>query len=352
MKWRDSGSRDGDGLALVRKVRTNAFRAALGLAVALAAWPAAAPAGAGPSPLTAEYRYRISGQVRLLLFWVSRDNIGAARASVRGGGVDDELALLIGSDPQRAPRGVNEWAFVREHVHDDVALVFTVRAGNLYGPPPDAATADGDRGPTASLNVMCSEVTAGEATTATATMTGPADLSYEHAGPLLERVAAEKAWTVGSIPRPPGTAPGFLVAFSRLTARLAARQDDRSAPETYVYKDSIYDLTASRIEAVRDLRTARGVFHNLRRATFSIRNRRTGDVTRFDATLGVDGPLAGIPVQATYQPNWWVRIRLELDAEAPGTPSDDEDLQRGVNEACAHATQPAAGARPTAGPAR
>ena len=98
-------------------------------AVALAAsgptiTPAAAPAARGlvPSelpgstlPVTQSHTYKMSGRVRAPLLWVGRDDVGSGIIRWRGGtagpagNVGNGYELLIGSDPLRAPGGLNKW---------------------------------------------------------------------------------------------------------------------------------------------------------------------------------------------------------------------------------------------------
>ena len=93
-----------------------------GLAAALAVVDGATLAGSSPGlppqavsstqaaidgtlPVVAEYRYRLTGKVRLLLLWVSKDGVGGARLRVRSGERDASgLDFLIG-DGARAKIG-------------------------------------------------------------------------------------------------------------------------------------------------------------------------------------------------------------------------------------------------------
>ena len=125
--------------------RLTAVALALALAGALGAWPRAgvtAPEVRGQSAPSergdVEHRYRIAGKVRMLFFWVGADDVGGARAVWRGGERDRSIALLIGSDPQRAPRGVNEWGYVLEHAVGDTTTVFGLRTVT-DGDSPDEA---------------------------------------------------------------------------------------------------------------------------------------------------------------------------------------------------------------------
>lgn len=70
---------------------------------------------AARTPEVFEHRYVLDARMRPLLFWVSKEDVGRGRLTRRRA---DEGALgfelLIGSDPSRAPRRVNRWAYVLE----------------------------------------------------------------------------------------------------------------------------------------------------------------------------------------------------------------------------------------------
>jgi hypothetical protein len=67
-----------------------------------------------------DYRYRMKGMVRLLIFWVGRDNVGGGRVSFLEATKKDEAAwidgveVLLGSDPNRIPGRHNRWGYARE----------------------------------------------------------------------------------------------------------------------------------------------------------------------------------------------------------------------------------------------
>lgn len=329
-------------MSSAERVRATLPARAFAIVVGLAVCASAAPVPAARVPLVSEHRYRIVGKVRLLLFWISADDVGGARATWRRDSVEgDELALLIGSDPDRAPRGVNEWGYIREQVRGDGARVFGVRTVT-DADSPDAARATLDsRDGRAVFGAICSRVTAQEVSTSVATVTGPADVSYRRIDRLLDALAAHRSWESRHIDRPAGTAPGFLIAFDRLLLAMAASaragRPAATPPAAYVYKDSVFDLNADWVEPIAELKTQAGIFRNLIRAQFTIRNRRLGGTTRFDATFGVEGALAGVPIQATYQPSWWFKIRLDLDDDVnvPAEPSGDDVLRQRVDEVCA-----------------
>jgi hypothetical protein len=86
---------------------------------------------------------------------------------------------------------------------------------------------------------------------------------------------------------------------------------------TYVYHGRLYQLTTLRAEAVSRLRVGPRTYPQIIAADFEIRNTATGEVTPFSMTYGTDGPLAEVPLTASYQPRWWMMIDLAL-VDTPG----------------------------------
>src|SRR6187549_3695390 len=73
-------------------------------------------------PVRQAHTYKMSGRVRALLLWVGRDDVGSGVIRWRGGEDGHEgqgYELLIGTDPPRAPGGLNKWGYLAEQVRDD-----------------------------------------------------------------------------------------------------------------------------------------------------------------------------------------------------------------------------------------
>ena len=53
-------------------------------------------------------------------------------------------------------------------------------------------------------------------------------------------------------------------------------------------------------------------------------------------TYGVNGELAGVPVQASYQPHWWLKLELALDEslDVPPNPVDDNAVVEQLRRIC------------------
>jgi hypothetical protein len=328
-------------------VPRNRFRLAFWIAlIALATSATSAAPIVGKASRQVERRdgdhlYRIIGKVRLLLFWVSADDVGGARISWRGAGDDQSVALLIGSEPRRAPRGVNEWGYIREHAADDTTTVFGVRTVTDGDSPADADARRPAPGSAAEIGVLCSTVSSIDAMSRTATVHVPGDATYRDIDRVLTAIERNAHWNKRRTSRPADAAPGFLTALDgMIRASAFAARDADAMPicqrVAFVYKDAIYDLIPRRVQRIPYLRTNAGVLRDLVRSELSVRNRATGSTSGFSVTYGTAGALAGVPVAATYQPNWWFKVELELDERqnVPPDPAADGSLRRTLASVC------------------
>ena len=92
-----------------------------------------------------------------------------------------------------------------------------------------------------------------------------------------------------------------------------------------MYNARLYTLTLQRVIPVttKDVRITlkeKGEkidqsYRNLKESQFQIRNLESGAKTDFSVLLGTTGELRGVPVQITYQPNWWFQIVLNLKTQ-------------------------------------
>jgi hypothetical protein len=303
------------------------------LGAALLAAPRAARA-AGPEasaapPVVAEHRYRMLAKVRPLLFWISKDDVGGARISWRG---DSDgafgLDLLIGSDPKRAPRGINRWGYIAEQIHGSDARVLGVMKQSNEQTVAEAEsqlTKEGGQGGYV-FRAIQGTASAGQARAGVTTVRVQRDLTFRDIDPLLALVnsATDPSAENRSVTLPSGTRPGFLVALRDLVSQsvdaYAASPTPgfkpSRTPTPYVYFGVFYDLTMRSSEFVRTATIDGHRYANLVRSDFEVKNRSNGETTRFQLTYGATGELAGVPVHAVYQPRWWFEVQLFLDERA------------------------------------
>jgi hypothetical protein len=218
------------------RIGVSAAVVAAGLAAALAVVEGAKPAGSPPGlppqsvssiqaaidgtlPVVAEYRYRITGKVRLLLFWVSKVGVGGARIRVRRGGRDASgLDLLIGSDPKRAPRAINRWGYILEETRGDETTVVGLMKKSDEDTL-DQATSNVAREAKGGVvfKMIQATVTPVESVARVTTATVPRDYSYRELGPLVDALAADASPPrTRTLAAAPGGRPGLLSSIAEL----------------------------------------------------------------------------------------------------------------------------------------
>jgi hypothetical protein len=304
-------------------------------------------AAVAPKSLIAEHRYRIIGKVRFLLFWIGNDNVGGARVTWRTSENGRRaIALLIGSEPRRAPRRINEWGYIREEAQREGTDVFGIRsiADAKSLDEAEARLAQGT-GP-ALFGVVCSKVTATDDFASTSSVRVPADVTYHDFDRLLDAVSSSTHWLRHRAARPAGAQAGFLTALESLIEKSVENAQDgagpnREAPSApYMYKGAVFDLRLSHTDRIAQLQIGSDVFRDLIRGEFTIHHRTSGYTTRFAITYGRSGALAKVPVQATYQPRWWLKLELVLDEQlaVPPDPGDSEATTDRIREICRKAS--------------
>jgi hypothetical protein len=292
------------------------------------------------SGIVAEHRYRIMGKLRLALFWLGRDDVGSARLTWRSDGSTSALTLLIGSDPQRAPRNLNQWGYLREEVRSNQADVFSLRSLNRdqAAPPAGFGVGDGPR-----FGVSCSSIEDHDVSS-THTTIDARGVTYRMFDQLLDRIAVSPQWEGRRSQRPVGADAGFLTALQRairmgMTGSGHPKAFRTLKPVTYIYNNAIYDLMIRSSEPLGRTTVGARTFEELTRTDLSIRNRTTGDVSQFGVTSSSDPAGPSLPVQIFYQPSFWLRVELRLDddADVPADPAADGSTLTRIRAICANA---------------
>jgi hypothetical protein len=285
-----------------------------GAAIAAAPHVAAAADNKPASmPIVAEHTYRMLAKVRPLLFWISKDDVGGARISWRG---DDDgafgLDLLIGSDPNRAPRGINRWGYIAEQVRGSEAQVIGVmKQSNEQSVKEAESQLEKDGRGGFVFRAIQSTAANGEAQAGVTTVRVDRDLTFRDIDPLLALVRATNVETERrSMALPSGIRPGFLVALHDLMTGTARKS------VAFAYYGVLYDLTVTSSQQLKTTTIDGKRYTNVARSDFEMKNRASGDTTRFQLTYGTAGDLAGIPIHAVYQPRWWFEVQLFLDDKA------------------------------------
>ncbi len=296
----------------------------VGAAFVLATTARANPAGPPhPEVRPATLRYRMHMQVRPLLpIWISFGDVGDARLTYR----EDEAAgrvfeLLVGSDPQRAPRGTNRWGYIREDVGRNAASVIGVMRQGDEPSPRDAAV----RGNTAATGTYAFKIirstvrgTACEAVTTVRRF--PTDLTARDLARLLDPDAPRETVRSRELTLGRDVQPGLLSALDGLLASMIAARSkgepigpkDRWST-TYVFNGRVFDVHVTSLTERRGVTLGGRRYPLVMECAFETVKRTDGQREHFSLTFPVQGPLAGRPVLIVHQMRWWLKAELVLE---------------------------------------
>jgi hypothetical protein len=271
-------------------------------------------------PILKERRYVMSGAARPLLFWIGRDDIGLARIVWRGR--DDGARgyeFLVGTDPARAPRGLNRWGYISEETLGASGSVLAVMTGShdtSYEDEADTAargTSGGD------FRTIRSQMQDGAAAWQLAQLRTPEALTVHQVANALEYLQAGDG-DVLRRKRPVSShvRSGFLVAVADLVdatvaaSREGARVSRADVPGVqYVFGEQTYELRVRAVDPVVIVHGGRQI--QALKTSFQTRGLRTGERSRFELTIGTTGETAGVPFSIEWQPRWWLKVKLHLE---------------------------------------
>ena len=321
---RPSGPSDSDGAAIREAVR----------------WIQATPS------LRAEYQYILTCRLRLLIFWVGRDDLGGGYIKA-GRAADDPslrmIQLLFGSDPAKTPRAINRWGAGTEvdKLNTSETPVSSVFVGFMKSSQGESAfamqrelahenTAGRHR-----FEAIISRVDGARAISTTVPFNSDKDYDMSQLAAAqtmaLDQLGDDRARKFrrldGLVHGACDRRGGFLSTTEELLER-SLTGEKTPVSLCYVYNARPYTLTLQRVIRVptkdveitlhdRGQKTRRS-YRDLEESQFQIRNGESGAKTNFSVLLGTTGELRGVPVQINYQPNWWFQIVLNLKPR-PGT---------------------------------
>jgi hypothetical protein len=274
------------------------------------------------APIVSERSYRLKAGVRLLLFWVRRDNVGTGRLTWRASGEDHRvLEFLVGSDPERAARHINRWGYIAEEVRPPDADLLGIMSKS------DEASVDDAKAQTAAEGQNGSHPYRGIRTTIRHGVATGGVFHFQSTKPLTYRDLDALLGTIDSdvsVPRtvtvPKGTRPGFLFAVEELIVstldqcRAGLHSEPPSLP--YVYNNTFYTLRLRDCDFERQREIGDRPFSDVIRAQLETRNMATGNRTPFRLEYGAVGDLKAVPLRIVFRPKWWFEAELLLDEPA------------------------------------
>jgi hypothetical protein len=278
-----------------------------------------------PLSILREHRYRMTAAIRpFLLFWMRRASVGGARIVWRRGEAGEQgYELLIGSDPRRAPKGINHWGYVEEHGGEQgaAALVGVMRQTDEQSTEEAKAglATEGQEG--YFFRMIRQSVGAGEITSEVVTLRVASDFSYRDLDALLKAFESAPGTTrTRRAKLAPATRPGFLTAVAELVRQSVeasrsktGRPNQAARTISFTFDATTYDLTLRSSEYLETARFGDRSFARVVRDQFETLNRETKNREQFTLVCGLDGAFMEVPVFISYQPEWWFKAELVLD---------------------------------------
>jgi hypothetical protein len=276
---------------------------------------------ADPPPIFKEYRYRMSAAIRPLLFWIGDGDVGGARIVWRKGN-DGRLGyeFLIGSDPDRAPRKINRWGFVREELDGDRATQIGLMRKTDEESVEEAREKVGFEGEFV-LKVIRTRIVGSEARAENTVWLVQDDYTFYDLGDVLRLVSAtpQAPPSVNEASLPSGTHPGFLFAVADLVDRAvkAATREPRELLEKqttrFNFNAVAYELRLRKTKWEESKKYGDTEYQNLVRLELESYNPKLDSTERFTLAVGTEGRWKGVPVYVKYQPKWWFKAEGVID---------------------------------------
>jgi hypothetical protein len=256
------------------------------------------------------YRYSIAARVRpLLVFWITRSGVGDAVVTRRRAPGETSYSLLIGSDPDRAPRRINRWGYIEETIHGGEAQLIGLMTKSDEDTVEQAEA--GLKSQAAGhhpFKIIQATVTRGQASSRVTSIPAPENYTFRQLDTVLGLVG--RASTGGRsrvLALPPDTRPGFLAALAD------AMHASSQRPIRYVYDGRLYELRETHMQQEANLQVGQASYGRAIAADFVITSEYDGERTPFSMTYGLDGRFAEVPLSVRYQPRWWMQVELTIE---------------------------------------
>jgi hypothetical protein len=289
--------------------------------------------GCGAALSGIDRAYAVSGRVRLLLVWSGRHDVGRAHITWSGDGSGaSRYDLLIGTDPDVAPRHLNRWGYESEtrcaDSHAGLVGLMTQTDDDAVGDATAEATIGAAQGPAQRFKAVRETVADGVSSAEIIRLSVGGNPTYHDVRTLLDGLPA--AGVPRRTPVAEGTDPGLLTSVAAiLHATVQQYVDDRQVEtpirREYVYAGHLYSLTLRHARTVEVLDIGPATYHRAIEGQFEIRNLTTRETTSFQMAYGTGDGLAEVPLRIRYHPHWWLELDLTLEENAHGVRADDRD---------------------------
>ena len=284
------------------------------------------------------HNYTVTAGVRILFFWLSKDDVGEGyiqMGRLPEDGDTEVIQLVMGSDPSKAPRGINRWGAAVETFHPQTGadyffgFIKASKGRSVSEMENELERENNDQD--YYFESIVSRITSSGMQSITVPIHSSRDINLHQLPDAEEMVLQHMAepetpsrFLGSDVIASCGNTDGMLFTLQKITALVV---DGEEAPleQCYFYNSKPYLLQLKSYKTVpsklisfkrwdRMDKTETG-YENLISADFNIRNEETGDTTKFNMLIGTEDRFRGIPVQIRYPPNWWFRVVLNLDPE-------------------------------------
>jgi hypothetical protein len=302
---------------------------------------------------TEEFDYIMSAKVRLLVFWLGKDDVGGGYIR-RGVSPDDPrqefFQVLFGSDPAKTPRAINRWGAGTEvswhktpvsgtHPGDDVTAsaffgFMKSSRGKSASEMQQELKKEKEEGLHAFTGIL-SRVDPSRAVSLVAPYDSKVDYNlhdYSQAEPLMLDYLRSSGQPIKDLNDPTrcGRSAEFLATIAEL---MDGALSGMSAPQSrcYIYDAQENTLTLEKVDHVASLPVQLHgpqnsvlldtSYSDLLQLDFNSTHKLTGKRVYFSVLVGTKGDLRGVPVQVRYQPNWWFQVVLNLQPSKTPRPN-------------------------------
>jgi len=287
----------------------------------------------------------MKGMVRLLLFWVGKEDVGGGRISIlepsENGGFNkiDGIEVLFGAVPDRIPGGHNRWGYARELAFWEQPSAsgapiltrvlfegFMSKADEGSLTQVQESSASGDTGTLYEGTVSTVEDLQAKArlwrfySSGNDTFRSPQHVGNTYAARVkseqadIDRVL-DNGHKVYSEPF------GFITAVrSFVLEALAAKEANSSLSvvkdrkQGYAHNALLYALSVKRVKLHKTFELSTGEkFREVLEFDMETTNRKSGGTHSFSLHVATKNGLRGIPLRIVDRPRWWLKLQLELD---------------------------------------
>ena len=288
------------------------------------------------TPAEGTFVYKLRGEVRLLLPWIGKDDVGGGRITLTRSGAPsgnrwtEQIEVLFGSEPDRIPKRINRWGYGRETAewaHEtgsaDPRLLSTEFNGIMSHSAESslgealAKTRESASAHRYLYDGIRSRVLPLQASSELRILAEDDGFHYRHPERLLamysdalQKMPPATHKQLVNIPGLYSNPFGFLTGLSELIRQVGEGRAKASLP--FVYNAKLYTLE---VLGVKRLGAFEGAvrYRDTARVHFRCFNTVKQTRTDFDLWIPLSGELKGVPVRILLQPRWWLRLQMDLD---------------------------------------